>query len=259
MIEDYFSAKIEKIVQENSNIKTFYFDKGISAVPGQFVMVWIPGVDEKPLGFSFLGKKFAMSVSRRGDFTSKMHSLKEGEGVGIRGPFGKGFEFDGVKKAVLVGGGCGIAILKPVAEELKRRGVKVVSVLGAKRDKRLFFEKELRKCGEVIVCTEDGSAGEKRNVVDVLGELLKEKVDCVYSCGPEMMMLGVFRECEGKKVKCQLALERILKCGLGICGQCAIDGKLVCKDGPVFDEKELKKLTELGKFTREKTGERVKL
>lgn len=268
MIRNFNIVKIERIKKEDSNVKTFFFDKRINAEPGQFVMLWIPRVDEKPFGFSYLGKECAVSVLKRGKFTKKMHLLKKGDLLGVRGPYGKGFNVKGVRNAVLVGGGCGIAILRPLAEKLKKQGV--TCVIGAKNKEELFFEKELKKFGKIVVYTEDGSAGKKGFVTEELKEILgKGKrilgkgnggVDCVYSCGPELMMLNVFKECEKRKVKCQLALERYFKCGgIGICGQCAIDGKLVCKDGPVFNEKQLRELKEFGRFVREKTGKKKEL
>ena len=84
----------------------------------------------------------------------------------------------------------------------------------------------------------------------------KEKFDCVYTCGPEVMMSKVFELCKSHSVKCQASLERYIKCGEGICGHCAIGDLRVCKDGPVFNFYQLKKLEEFGVLRREKTGKR---
>lgn len=267
MIKDFQTVRIAKIVQETPNIKTFFFDKRINAEPGQFVMLWLPGVNEKPFGFSYIGKRTAVSVLKRGEFTEKMHSLKKGDLIGVRGPYGKGFRTEKIKKAVLVAGGCGIAVIRPLAERLKSQGAKLTSIIGARNKNNLFFEKELKRFGEVIVFTEDGSAGRKGFVTEGLKEKFeketkskgKKNIDCVYSCGPEMMLLQVFKLCKEHKIHCQLALERYFKCAIGICGQCAIDDKLVCKDGPVFDEKQLSTLKEFGRITRKKSGEKTHL
>lgn len=267
MVENFQTVRIAKIVEETPFLKTFYFNKRIQAEPGQFVMIWLPREDEKPFGFSYLGKETAVSVLRRGEFTKKLHELKKGALIGVRGPYGKGFETRGVKNAVIVGGGCGIAIIKPLAEKLKKEKANVTCIVGVKNRVNLFFERELKKFGNVIVYTDDGTAGKKGFATEGLKEILsrkkgkeeKQKIDCVYSCGPELMMLNVFKLCEEKKVKCQLALERYFKCAIGICGQCVIDGMLVCKDGPVFNEKQLRELKEFGAFARKKSGEKVQL
>lgn len=260
MIRNFQTVEIVKVVKENPFIKTFFFDEKIEAEPGQFVMLWIPGVDEKPFGFSYLGRQCAISVLRRGEFTKKMHKLKKGAKIGVRGPYGNGFNVAGIKKAVIVGGGCGIVILKPLAEELKKQKVKLDILIAARNKKHLVFGKELRKVGRLTVYTDDGSVGRKGFVTQGLKEVLeKGKVDCVFSCGPELMMLNVFKLCEKYRVKSQLALERMFKCAIGICGQCAINDKLVCRDGPVFNEKQLRKLKEFGTFTRKKSWGKTKL
>ena len=80
-----------------------------------------------------------------------------------------------------------------------------------------------------------------------------------FVCGPEIMMKCVFDICEEHKIPCQLSLERYMSCGFGVCGKCAIDDMCVCKDGPVFNSEQLRKLTEFGKFARLKSGKLVKL
>jgi dihydroorotate dehydrogenase electron transfer subunit len=112
----------------------------------------------------------------------------------------------------------------------------------------------------MIVSTDDGSFGIKGFTTDVLMDLLKkEKFDCVYTCGPEVMMKKVFDICDDKGIKCQASLERYMKCGFGLCGTCCIDDKLICKDGPVFDSNQLRKLSEFGVFNRDKSGSKVYL
>ena len=253
-------AKISRIVPETPTVKTFYLEKELNGIPGQFVMLWLPGVDEKPFSVSQFGKQIAVSIQKKGKFTEKCFELKEGDSIGIRGPFGKGFNLSGVKKAIVIGGGCGTAAVAGLPKILKEKNIKFVSITGARTKEELFSQKNFQEFGELIECTDDGSFGKKGFVTEALQELLaKEKFDCVMACGPEAMLLNVFKTCEASNVECQLSLERFMKCGLGVCAQCVIDNQLVCKDGPVFSSEKIRKLSEFGKFARLKSGEKVEL
>lgn len=258
-VKDFCTVKVIKIVEETPNIKTFYFDKQIDAKPGQFVMVWLHAVNEKPFAFSNLGKNCSITVQKRGPFTEALFKIKKGTVLGVRGPFGKGFEIEKIKNAAIIAGGCGIAPLKPLAEELKRNKSKVYVALGVRNKEFLFFEKEFKKLSnELRIFSEDGSVGKKGYPIEALEEILKskKKIDCVFACGPEILLKKVFDVCEKHKIKCQLSLERHIKCGIGICGQCAIDDQLVCKDGPVFSNNQLRKLKEFGKYSRNAEGKK---
>lgn len=254
------ATKIKEVIIENPEVKTFEFDAELKARPGQFVMAWLPELDEKPFSFSCTGKNFAITVQKRGKFTEKMHSLKKGDLIGIRGPYGNGFTVNKLKKAIVIAGGCGTAVVLPLIKELHRQGTKVSTILGFRSKKLVFFEKELKKYSEVVIATDDGSHGVKGFATNILAEQLsKSKPDTVFGCGPEIMLKIALETCEKHKISCQLSLERYMKCGIGICGSCAIDGLLVCKDGPVFNEKQLAKLKEFVAFAYSKEGKRLSL
>ncbi|MDD5148792.1 MAG: dihydroorotate dehydrogenase electron transfer subunit, partial [Candidatus ainarchaeum sp.] len=114
---------------------------------------------------------------------------------------------------------------------------------------------------DLYITTDDGSEGEKGFTTGVLERLLqKEKFCSVFACGPEIMLSRVFEICEKNKINCQLNLERFMRCGgMGICGQCAINEWLVCRDGPVFRNEQLRKMLEFGKFARLKSTKKVSL
>jgi len=244
------TVKITKIVKENYKVKTFYLDINLKAKPGQFVMAWIPGVDEKPFTLSSIAP-VAITVEEKGKFTSRMFKLKEGDSVGIRGPYGNGFSAK--SNACIVAGGMGIAPLMPLIERLKNPEI----IFGVKSRKGLMFTEKLRNAN---FCTDDGCVGFKGFTSDLLEQFLKKKkYKIVYTCGPEIMIKKVFDICEKHKINCEASLERFMKCGFGVCGNCAIDDQMVCKDGPVFDSVKLRKLTELGKFARLKSGKKVPL
>lgn len=228
---------IKKIIQENFRTKSFVTDEKIKAEPGQFIMLWLPRIAEKP--FSVVDNHpltfTAMSV---GPFTKNLNSkIKKGDKIWYRGPFGKG-TFKAVKgKKILVSGGCGCVPLYFLAKKLRRKKT-IRVIVGAKTKKELLFEKKFKELGfKTIVATDDGSKGIKGFTTDVLQEILeKEQVSCVYGCGPEAMLKKVAQICDKFKTRYQLSLEALIKCGFGVCGSCSRGGKLVCQDGPVFSK-----------------------
>jgi len=263
MIDYPISFPAENIVQETPAIKTFYLKTDLPIVPGEFVMVWLPGIDEKPFAVSYLEKNLlGITIRKVGPFTEKLFTLKKGSMLGIRGPYGNGFSTEKVKNAIVVGGGCGSASIALLVDELSKLNVKVDLILAARTKKEILFEKRFSKMKNVKVhiCTDDGSAGTKGFPISIVAQLAKsKKYDRLYSCGPEIMMLKLLEICNSQKLDCEMSLERYMKCGFGICGQCAIDGWLVCRDGPVFSRAQLNKMHEFGKFARNKTGKRVTL
>ncbi len=242
-------VEILNIVDETPVHRSFILDVGVDAVPGQFCMLWIPGLNEKPMSFSGIGDKTRVTVKKIGEFTKEMFKLKAGDKIGFRGPYGNGFTIlDGY--VCLVGGGCGIAPLSPLADIVGGK-----AIIAAKNESELMLVEEFKSAGlEVVIATDDGSSGVKGFAHEALASLLDEKsFDCIYSCGPELMMKGVYDLCCERGIECQLSLERYMKCGIGICGSCTISGKRVCMEGPVFEKNELKG-TEFGEFTRDECG-----
>jgi dihydroorotate dehydrogenase electron transfer subunit len=111
-----------------------------------------------------------------------------------------------------------------------------VAVIGAGTKNELFFEDRFAASGcEVVVVTEDCSAGEGGVCTDIAQALLSEgSIDTVYACGPEAMLDKVEDICRQHGIPGQLSKEAYMRCGLGLCGSCQRDGLLVCADGPVF-------------------------
>jgi len=253
-------VEIEKVREEFPENKTFYMNEELEFEPGQFAMVWLPGEDEKPIALIPNGKKFCLNIEAKGGATKKILKLKKGDKLGVRGPYGKPFTLKGVKKACIVAGGVGIDSVILLTQKLKKQGAKTKIILGGRNKKRIIFEKELKTTGEVYITTDDGSYGEKGFNVQVLEKLLKkEKFDLIYACGPEIMTIKALETARKYKAKFEGSLERYMKCGIGICGQCVIDDKLVCRDGPVFSGKELGSMKEFGKIAYLKSGKRVPL
>ncbi|MCK5023041.1 MAG: dihydroorotate dehydrogenase electron transfer subunit [Candidatus Aenigmarchaeota archaeon] len=242
-------VKITKITQENPYVKTFFLDTEIEAKPGQFVMLWLPEIDEKPFSISYIGKETGITVEEKGKFTKAMFGLKEGQKIGIRGPYGNGFTPK--ENSCIVAGGCGIAPLSTLAEKMNNS----VLIMGTRTKDRLIFENRFPNAN---IVTDDGTVGKKGFTTDVLEEFLKKgNIKNVYTCGPEIMMKKVFEICEKHNIECQASLERFMKCGFGVCGQCEVGGVCVCKEGPVILSDKLRKMKDFGSHARLKSGKRV--
>jgi len=256
-------VKIQDVKEENSTIKTFTFrDKHCAkAKPGQFVMVWVPGVDEVPMSLSSIRADgvSSITVAEVGEATKAFHQKKVGEVVGVRGPYGNGFGLAG-GNVMIVGGGTGLTPLVPLAESLVRLSSKNVFMVGAKtRDDIFFLDRIGTVVLEVVVTTEDGSYGLKGLVTELAEQNLeKQSFDMIYACGPEQMMLKMFLLAEQYNTPFQASLERYIRCGVGICGSCCMGEYRICRDGPVFSGEQLGKVrNEFGLFKREVDGSKV--
>ena len=259
------SLKIDKIIENNPTFRTYVFKHNLSAKPGQFVMVWLPEVDEIPISIGWQeDNEFHLGIAKVGDCTEALFKdVKEGDRLGIRGPFGNPFDLKDYKKIILVGGGTGTPPMLSLAQKAKEKGIETTVVLGARAKELLLYEKEFKDLDcDLHVATDDGSKGCKGYCTNIVEEKLKShKIDCIYTCGPELMMYKIAEMARESKVNCQVSLERFMKCGFGICGQCCIDGTglRVCKDGPVFDAKIALQHQEFGKYKRTSSGIRVDL
>jgi len=253
---------IEKIIDETPTVRTLIFsDKVLSSVlPGQFAMVWIPGVNELPMSVMITQEKdkAAFTVRKRGESSTAMYNLTVGDYIGIRGPYGNCFDIkDG--KLLLIGGGTGLVPLLRLITFCKPSH-DITLLMGAQTKEEIFFEDLANKLLEknehqVIPATEDGTYGKKGFVTDVLEELLeKSSFDAVYTCGPELMMYKTVKLAVSNQIFVQASLERMMKCGVGICGSCCINEDLVCRDGTIFDGGYLMKNDEFGHYQRTKSG-----
>ncbi|MBI5754191.1 dihydroorotate dehydrogenase electron transfer subunit [Candidatus Peregrinibacteria bacterium] len=274
---------IAKIIQENATTRTFVFEHNLGGRPGQFLMMWIPGVDEKPMSIAFADEKeFWVTVCAVGDFSQKLHTLHVGDKVGVRGPLGTHYKFRAGEHLALVAGGYGAAPMYFVAHEAVKIGCKVEFLSGARnKDLLLYSEKVLGLGVNLHISTDDGSAGFKGYVTQLLdqimaahparhgGRLLQstsrlsetlassaQKIDQVFACGPEVMMKAAGQVAEKHGVDAHMSMEKYMKCGIGVCGQCAIDdsGDLCCLKGPVMSWGYLKKLPEMGQYHRDAQG-----
>jgi dihydroorotate dehydrogenase electron transfer subunit len=188
-----------------------------------------------------------------------LSNLRPGDLVGLRGPYGNGWDLS-AKRVLAVGGGVGMAPIITAVEAIGDRN-RVDVAIGARNIGEIIFEERARAASDdVRITTDDGSYGLKGTVVSLADEMMKAKpYDMVLGCGPEIMNRFLLKACNENNVPCQLSLERLMKCGAGLCGSCVIDGLRVCADGPVFTGDQVSRLTEFGKCKRDDAGLRVKL
>ncbi len=219
--------------------------------PGQFVHLRIAqGVDyllRRPFSIyrAHAGRlEILYQVVGRG--TRDLALATPGTEMDMVGPLGCGWRIaDSTTHALLVSGGLGAAPLGMLAEELAERGIAVTVAMGAPCGERLvgrdLFERVARR---VEIATDDGSCGTAGFVTGVCGEMVAEGgYDAVYTCGPEPMQRIVAAQAAEAEVACQVSLERLMACGIGVCLSCVVETKCglrrACVDGPVFYAKEV--------------------
>jgi dihydroorotate dehydrogenase (NAD+) catalytic subunit len=236
-----------------SVMRVLVLDGSMDAIPGQFVFLWLPGVGEKP--FSLASRNpVTLLVKNVGRVTSALASLEEGSGILVKGPYGNGYTPSG--SVCLVGGGSGVAPLRFIAGEFG--GAVKTAFIGGRNSSELPLYDDLSGLVDVRVATEDGSLGRTGLVTEILdlGGLAGNEF---FNCGPEPMLVKAAelesRVTEANRIYC--AIERYTKCGMGICGSCAIDGYRICVDGPVFRYSVLRSGSDFGRCKRGASGRRV--
>lgn len=250
------TVRISQVIEETWTVKTFVLDDKIEAEPGQFVMLWLPGVDEKPISIA-APDPLTLTVARVGPFSDALHQRRAGDLLSWRGPFGNPFRLDAARPALLVGGGYGAAPLYYLAHQAMSRGIPTTVALGARRTEDLVFVQRFRDLGvKLLLATEDGSQGYRGYVI---GAILDQLADgpTIYACGPEGMLVALYQLCHTHHLAGQLSVERYMKCGFGLCGQCALDDLLVCTDGPVLSVEQLDGKRDWGHYHRNVAGRRL--
>ena len=225
-----------------------------SLEPGQFFDLAVPGdpthLVRLPFSFSDVDVEkgeVEFGYLKVGEGTKRLAAVKPGAQMDVLGPCGHGWRFpEGMKAALLVGGGSGVVPLVSLARTLVARGVTVDFVEGAASDKRVIFTRDLRGIGvrELHVATNDGSVGVKGYASVPTQQLLDaNEYDVVYVCGPTPMMKSIAELADKAGVACQVSMEKMMTCGFGACATCVCDTtsgrKGACMAGPVFDAKEV--------------------
>ena len=259
-------ASIEKIVEENPQIKTFVlrfvdeeYNRSFTYEPGQFMMVSVPHCGEAPISFASTPSrpgKIELSVRLAGKLTGAMHRLQAGDMVGLRGPYGKPFAMDDLagRNLLFVAGGIGLAPLRGVINYCLDKGGygQIILLYGSRSPDDIAFKSDIDfwqkngvDCRLSIDAPAVGWEGRVGVVTTLLDGLKMENPRSALVCGPPIMIrftLAKLTEMGFADQEIITTMERHMKCGIGVCGHCHLDNKLVCVDGPVFDLAQLKKL-----------------
>ena len=221
-------------------------------LPGQFAEVKVENSPEtflrRPISINFVDiehNEIWLLVQIVGPGTLKLSQLCVGDTLNLIYPLGNSFSEPSKKsaKALLVGGGVGIAPLLFWGAQLASKGFSCTFLLGGRSEANLLLLDEFKSYGEVYTTTEDGSVGEKGFVTNH-SILHSEQFDAIYSCGPTPMMKAVAAYAHDKNIFCEVSLENTMACGFGACLCCVTDTTeghvCVCTEGPVFNITKLK-------------------
>jgi ferredoxin--NADP+ reductase len=216
---------------------------------GQFVIVRAAeGAERIPLTIADADAEagtITLIIQAVGKSTEDLVALNVGEAIrDVVGPLGQRTELLEGGRAVCVGGGVGTAVMLPLAQGLHRNGVRVTSIIGGRSREWVILEDELRRYGEVITCTDDGSYGRPGFVTQALADVISDgPIDVVYAVGPVPMMRAVAEMTRPVGIPTVVSLNPIMIDGTGMCGGCrvSVGGKTLyaCVDGPEFDAHEV--------------------
>jgi NAD(P)H-flavin reductase len=259
-------AVIRRVVEENFNTRTFSIEFTDPAVarayrfmPGQFNMVYIPGVGEAAISISSdseSGGALQHTIRVVGNVTRAIDRMGVGGVVGLRGPFGHGWPLHVLpgRDLVILAGGIGLAPLRPVVYWLLRHREqcrRVVMLYGCRTPQDRLYAKELEQWGEDgqidLLVTVDNATSEWSGPVGVVTNLMRRvKVNAsntiVMVCGPRILNRVAawnFLQLHVPAQQVYVSLERNMNCGTGRCGHCQYGGRFVCRDGPVFAFSEI--------------------
>lgn len=255
-------AEVLEVMVETPTIKTIRFQpkEFLGFETGQFIEVTIPGVGEAPFTPSSrpaVRDLMEVTVMKVGKVTAKIHELKKGDTIGVRGPFGKGYpvnHFKG-KEIVVVGGGCGFAPLRSLMYELFARSGEFKKLSfrgGCKTPQELLYKKEIEGWAKrddlnLRITVDKGDSGWKGDVgvvTTILDDLdMNYPTAIAIVCGPPIAMKFSTKkllELGFKEPNIYLSMEKNMSCGVGKCGHCRLGTYYACKDGPVFTYDKIK-------------------
>ncbi|MBW6466726.1 MAG: hypothetical protein K0B06_09500 [Brevefilum sp.] len=240
------ARKVTAISKINPVTSWIRFDGDIYAQPGQFVMVWLPKIGEKPFSIAELNP-LGLLVVDVGPFSHALQALQVGDSLWVKGPLGQGFSITG-ERLLLVGGGYGSAPLLALAKKARAQNITVDVCLGARSEAGLLLSDAFLELGcQVSYATEDGSLGWHGLVTDIVEQKIQAiAYDLLCACGPTGLLSALSNICKTHRLDNQLSWEAHMRCGMGLCGSCLVSqnidellpvGWLACYDGPVFYQK----------------------
>lgn len=264
-------ASLAHLSDETPDTRTFQLrfrdlnkGKDFHYLPGQFIELSVFGYGEAPFCIASSPTRpeaLETTVRRTGQLTDALHKLGEGDEVGVRGPFGNGFDLQAAygKDLLFVAGGIGLPPLRSliwnVLDERSRFG-KVMVLYGARTPSDLVYKGELEEWAKrsdlefhvTVDAAQTGWTGSV-GVVPLLFKqvVLRPETSLAYVCGPPIMIKIVIQDLLSfgfKEEAIISTLERMMQCGIGKCNHCAIGHRYVCRDGPVFNYRQIKELVD---------------
>ena len=251
------AARLVQVKPEISGVATYDFELENAAqkyqfAPGQFNMVYVPGVGEAAISLSGMtGKVLHHTIREAGNVTHSIAQCQPGNVLGLRGPFGTSWPMEEClgKDIILVAGGIGLAPVRPVIHEVLQHPAKYgkLRVLhGARTPAGLLYSGEYEKWQQAGIELEtivDRADTQWTGQVGVITQLLNNReIDrpgktILMTCGPEIMMHFVAKAAMTRGLTAEqiyVSLERHMNCAIGLCGHCQLGPSFVCKDGPVY-------------------------
>ncbi len=258
-------AKLKRVETLTATEKLFEIELkgGLNHKPGQFVEVSVFGVGEAPISVSSSptrsNESFELAIRKVGNVTNALHNMKPGDTVGIRGPFGTNFPYEEAKgrDLLFVAGGIGLvparSFINYAIDNRKKYG-RIIVLFGSKSPAERLFINELDKWREQVEFFETVDKGDPNwkgntGVITTLFpkiDIIPKKTTAVI-VGPPIMYKFVLMECKKKEIPDEnifMSLERRMKCGIGKCGHCQMNGIYVCQKGPVFKYADIKDVRE---------------
>lgn len=266
---DKMAEKFEEIavVVDQSSLGNGIYDLTLktdkiakAAKAGQFVSVYSNDKSKllpRPISLCGINRdddtiRLVYRVTGEGTGTEEFSKLVRGDKVRILGPLGNGFTVQQGKKAFLIGGGIGVPPMLQLAKDINAgidNAVCDMNIVMGYRDENTFLLDEFKEQAASFVATEDGSVGTKGNVIDAIKENALE-ADVIYACGPMPMLRALKAYAAEHDMDCFVSMEERMACGIGACLACVcktkdkdahsnVNNKRICKEGPVFDAKEV--------------------
>nr|WP_321308042.1 alpha-hydroxy-acid oxidizing protein [uncultured Sphaerochaeta sp.] len=228
----YEKHQVVKSEQYGKDTRIITLDGTLDCKAGQFAFLWIPTIGEKPFSVAH-NDPLTFIVKNRGPFSAELCALQVGDDIYVRGLYGAQLNNEKTKKALLLGGGTGVAVLPSLADQLQGQGTEMSILVGTSEsvEGKALLEEHLSSYGSFTCIADDGRPG---RVLDLLDSLPLEEEQACYLVGPEVFMAIACRKLLARGVKehnLYLSMERTTLCGIGMCGECACGDRLTCRWG----------------------------
>ncbi len=232
----YRRHTVTKIERYGASTAIITLDGSLECKAGQFAFLWLPQVGEKPFSVAH-NEPLTFIVKERGPFSKALCSLTAGDALYVRGLYGAELENTATARALLIGGGTGVAVLPSLAKKLKEQGTEMEILIGTSESgqERALLEDELSRYGAFSCISDDGRPA---RVLDSLDTIAVDDRTAAYLVGPEIFMAIAARKLLGRGIKAEnlyLSMERMTLCGIGMCGECACGDRLTCRWGTFMD------------------------